>query len=39
MTILNILKYPDPRLYKVADEVKVIDSKIKDLISDMAETM
>ena len=39
MTILNILKYPHPRLYKVADEVKVIDSKIKDLISDMAETM
>ena len=39
MTILNILKYPDPRLYMVADEVKVIDSKIKDLISDMAETM
>tara|TARA_B100001173_G_scaffold93017_1_gene80456 strand:- start:130 stop:624 length:495 start_codon:yes stop_codon:yes gene_type:complete len=39
MTTLNILKYPDQRLYKVANEVKVVDSKIKKLISAMAETM
>ena len=39
MTILNIIKYPDERLYKVAREVKVVNNKIKTLISDMAETM
>ena len=39
MTILNILKYPDERLYKVAREVKVVNNEIKTLISDMAETM
>jgi len=39
MTILNILKYPDVRLYKVAREVKVVNNEIKTLISDMAETM
>jgi peptide deformylase len=39
MTILNILKYPDQRLYKVAREVKVVDNEIKILISNMAETM
>ena len=39
MTILNILKYPDQRLYKVAREVKVVNNEIKTLISDMAETM
>ena len=39
MTILNILKYPNQRLYTIANEVKVVNSKIKKLISDMAETM
>ena len=39
MTILNILKYPDQRLYKVAREVKVVNKEIKTLISNMAETM
>lgn len=39
MTILNILKYPDQRLYTIANEVKVVNSEIKMLISDMAETM
>ena len=39
MAILNILKYPDQRLYTIANEVKVVNSKIKKLISDMAETM
>jgi len=39
MTTLNILRYPDPRLYKVASEVKVVDSKIKTLISAMTKTM
>ena len=39
MTILNILKYPDQRLYTIANEVKAVNSNIKKLISDMAETM
>ena len=39
MTILNILKYPDERLYKVAREVRVVNKEIKTLISNMAETM
>ena len=39
MTILNILKYPDQRLYTIANEVKVVNSEIKKLISDMSETM
>ena len=39
MTTLNILKYPDPRLYKVASEVKIVDSKTKQLISAMTKTM
>ena len=37
--MLNILKYPDQRLYTIANEVKAVNSKIKKLISDMAETM
>ena len=39
MTILNILKYPDQRLYTIANEVKVVNGEIKKLISDMVETM
>jgi len=39
MAILNILKYPDPRLYTIASEVKNITSEIKTLITSMAETM
>ena len=39
MSILNILRYPDPRLHKVAKPVTVFDARLKQLISDMAETM
>jgi len=39
MAILNILNYPDPRLYTVAKPVKEVDAGIKRLIDDMAETM
>jgi peptide deformylase len=39
MAILNILNYPDPRLYTVAKPVKEVDSSIRRLIDDMAETM
>jgi peptide deformylase len=39
MSILNILRYPDPRLHKVAKPVVVFDARIKTLVADMAETM
>ena len=39
MAILNILNYPDPRLHTVAKPVPEVDSAIRQLISDMAETM
>ena len=39
MTTLNILRYPDARLHKVAEPVKVFDEALKKLVSDMAETM
>jgi len=39
MAILNILNYPDPRLYTIAKPVKEVDGTIRRLIDDMAETM
>ncbi|MBN9356458.1 MULTISPECIES: peptide deformylase [Herbaspirillum] len=39
MALLNILRYPDPRLHKVAVPVTVFDERIKKLVADMAETM
>ena len=39
MPILNILRYPDPRLHKVAKPVTVFDARLKRLVADMAETM
>jgi peptide deformylase len=39
MSILNILRYPDPRLHKVAKPVTVFDDRLKRLVADMAETM
>ena len=39
MTILNILHYPDERLHKVAEPVASVDSEIRSLIDNMAETM
>jgi len=39
MTILDILNYPDPRLHTVAKPVQEVDAKLRQLISDMAETM
>ena len=39
MAILDILNYPDARLYTVAKPVSQVDSKIQRLIDDMAETM
>jgi peptide deformylase len=39
MSLLNILRYPDSRLHKVARPVTVFDERLKRLIADMAETM
>lgn len=39
MSLLPILRYPDPRLHKVAKPVSVFDARIKKLVEDMAETM
>src|SRR5436853_4792852 len=39
MAILNILRYPDARLHKVAVSVTVFDDGLKRLVADMAETM
>lgn len=39
MAILDILNYPDPRLHTVAKPVKEVDTHIRRLIKDMAETM
>lgn len=39
MASLSILRYPDPRLHKVAARVTHVDDKIRKLIKDMADTM
>ena len=39
MARLNILRYPDARLHKVAAPVTVFDDGLKKLVADMAETM
>ena len=39
MALLPILRYPDPRLHKVAQPVAAVDARIRTLIDDMFETM
>jgi peptide deformylase len=39
MALLNILRYPDARLHKLAAPVTVFDESLKQLVADMAETM
>jgi peptide deformylase len=39
MAVLDILRYPDPRLEKVAQPVARVDDSIRQLVRDMAETM
>ena len=39
MAILNILRYPDARLHKVAAPVTVFDEGLKKLVAEMTETM
>jgi peptide deformylase len=39
MARLAILRYPDPRLHKVARPVTAVDARIRQLVDDMLETM
>lgn len=39
MAVLNILRYPDPRLHRVARPVREVDERIRRLVREMAETM
>jgi len=39
MPVLNILRYPDARLHKLAAPVTVFDESLKRLVADLAETM
>ena len=39
MALLQILRYPDPRLHKKAAPVLQVDAQIRRLAADMAETM
>jgi len=39
MALLSILRYPDPRLYKVARPVAEVDARVRQLVDDMLETM
>ena len=39
MAVLSILRYPDPRLHRVAEPVREVDDYIRQLVRDMAETM
>jgi peptide deformylase len=39
MALLNILRYPDARLHKIAAPVTAFDEPLKRLVADMAETM
>ncbi|MEB2335760.1 MAG: peptide deformylase [Burkholderiales bacterium] len=39
MAVLNILRYPDARLHRVAEPVREVDDRIRQLVRDMAETM
>lgn len=39
MALLPILHFPDPRLKRVAEPVKVVNEEIKQLVDDMLQTM
>jgi peptide deformylase len=39
MALLPILRFPDPRLKKMASPVSRVDDSIRQLVADMAETM
>jgi len=39
MPLLTILRYPDPRLHKVARPVDAVDARVRHLVGNMLETM
>src|SRR5664279_1393098 len=39
MSRLNILRYPDARLHKIAAPVAAVNDSVRRLVADMAETM
>jgi peptide deformylase len=39
MALLNILRFPDPRLRTVAKPVDAVDARVRRLVDDMLETM
>ena len=39
MALLNILRYPDPRLHTVAKAVAEVDDRLRQLADDMLATM
>lgn len=39
MALLPVLRYPDPRLHKIAKPVQAVDTRLRTLIDDMFETM
>ena len=39
MAILSILKYPDPRLHKIAKPVQEVEDRVRQIVKDMTETM
>ncbi len=39
MPILNILRYPDPKLRRIAEPVTQVDAAVRTLVDNMAETM
>ena len=39
MAFLTILRYPDPRLHTVARPVNAVDSRVRQLVADLLETM
>jgi len=39
MAVLQILRFPDPRLHQVAKPVETFDDRLRALVKDMAETM
>jgi peptide deformylase len=39
MALLTVLCYPDPRLHKVAKPVAQVDTRVKKIVADMADTM
>lgn len=39
MALLPILRYPDPKLHRIAAPVAEVDASLRKLVADMAETM